>query len=196
MPHLTVLKLNAESELSMVHRWQIKQLPTLLLFADGELQARAAGVITSKQLQEFVASVLTPASKDITEPCSVNADHVLLTELEQLIACEEFEMFAQKIANLPDAVTRAPAFQLIIARVNARQITPELNGIDQHLAASIQNARRLSANEDYCQAIELLLAIDATLAEREAIASALLPILDTMTDRRLAHQYRRLWLQR
>jgi putative thioredoxin len=138
-------------------------------------------------------SVLTPMQINTTDPFN---PHVLLTELEQLIISEQFGVFAQKIASLPDAVTRAPAFQLLIARVNARQLRLETDDIHQHLAVNIQNAQRLAANEDYCQAVEVLLAIDATQDERKTIASTLLPILDTMPDRRLAHQYRRLWLQR
>ena len=193
MPNLTIVKLNVEAEVALAQRLLIKQLPTLLLFVGGELQARAAGVITGKQLQEFITSVLMPAQINATDPLSTPA---LLAELEQLIVSEQFEVFAQKIANLPDAVTRAPAFQLLIARVNARQFKPEPNDIHQHLAVSIQNARCLAASEDYCQAVEVLLAIDATHDEREIIANTLLPILDTMPDRRRAHQYRRLWLQR
>ncbi|MFP6789461.1 MAG: thioredoxin domain-containing protein [Thalassolituus sp.] len=193
MPNLTIVKLNAEAEVALAQRWQIKQLPTLLLFVGGKLQARAAGVITGKQLQEFMASVLMPTQINATD--SLNAP-ALLAELEQLIVSEQFEALAQKIATLPDAVTRAPEFQLLIARVNARQFKPEPNDHHQHVAASIQNARRLAAGEDYCQAIEILLAIEATPDEREIIANALLPILDTMPDRRRAHQYRRLWLQR
>ncbi len=53
MDDVVVAKANADEQQDLAGRYKIMQIPTLLLFKDGELAAKSIGVITKEQIVEF-----------------------------------------------------------------------------------------------------------------------------------------------
>jgi len=54
-PKLRLAKLNTEQEQSVASRWQIRSIPTLILFTDGKESARISGALSLSQLKQWVA---------------------------------------------------------------------------------------------------------------------------------------------
>lgn len=54
-PHLRLAKLNTEAEPQVAARWQIRSIPTLILFRDGREVARQSGAMPLPQLQQWLA---------------------------------------------------------------------------------------------------------------------------------------------
>lgn len=53
-PKLRFAKLNTEAENSLGNRWQIRSIPTLILFRNGKESARIAGALPLKQLKQWL----------------------------------------------------------------------------------------------------------------------------------------------
>jgi len=54
-PKVRLAKLNTEQEQSVASRWQIRSIPTLILFTDGKESARISGALSLSQLKQWVA---------------------------------------------------------------------------------------------------------------------------------------------
>ena len=54
-PKLRFAKLNTEQEQSIAGRWNIRSIPTLIIFVAGKEQARLAGAVTLEQLNNWLA---------------------------------------------------------------------------------------------------------------------------------------------
>lgn len=53
-PRLRLAKLNTEQEQALAAQWQIRSIPTLLLFNKGREQQRIAGAMSLAQLQQWL----------------------------------------------------------------------------------------------------------------------------------------------
>ena len=53
-PKLRFAKLNTEAEQNLGSRWQIRSIPTLILFKKGKESARIAGALPLKQLKQWL----------------------------------------------------------------------------------------------------------------------------------------------
>ncbi len=53
-PHLRLAKLNTEDEQSVAGRWNIRSIPTLILFKNGKESARMSGALSPSQLGEWI----------------------------------------------------------------------------------------------------------------------------------------------
>jgi len=54
---LRLAKLNTEDEQNLAGRWQIRSIPTLILFIDGKEKARTSGALSLTQLKQWVAQI-------------------------------------------------------------------------------------------------------------------------------------------
>ncbi len=54
-PKLRLAKLNTEDQQSVAGRWQIRSIPTLILFRAGKETARLSGAMTMSQLKQWLA---------------------------------------------------------------------------------------------------------------------------------------------
>jgi len=54
-PKVRLAKLNTEQEQSVASRWQIRSIPTLILFTNGKESARISGALSLSQLKQWVA---------------------------------------------------------------------------------------------------------------------------------------------
>ena len=54
-PRLRLAKLNTEEHNRVASRWNIRSIPTLLLFKEGKEIARVSGALSRQQLQQWVA---------------------------------------------------------------------------------------------------------------------------------------------
>ena len=54
-PSLRLAKLNTEEHNRVASRWNIRSIPTLLLFKGGKEIARVSGALSRQQLQQWVA---------------------------------------------------------------------------------------------------------------------------------------------
>ncbi len=54
-PALRLAKLNTEQEQSIAGRWNIRSIPTLILFVGGKEKARLAGAVPLAQLKQWLA---------------------------------------------------------------------------------------------------------------------------------------------
>lgn len=55
---LTVVKVNADGNKSLLQKYGIRGIPTLMIFKDGEVVSTKVGAMTKLQLKEFVDGVL------------------------------------------------------------------------------------------------------------------------------------------
>ncbi|RBP51309.1 thioredoxin [Arenicella xantha] len=62
-PHLRLAKLNTEEHQSVATRWQIRSIPTLILFKGGREVARVSGALSLKQLKQWLAQNGQPVGK-------------------------------------------------------------------------------------------------------------------------------------
>lgn len=53
-PSLRLAKLNTESQQAIAGRWQIRSIPTLILFVKGKEKARLAGAVPLPQLKKWL----------------------------------------------------------------------------------------------------------------------------------------------
>lgn len=53
-PRLRLGKLNTEQEPGLAGQWQIRSIPTLILFRDGREQQRVSGALSMQQLQQWL----------------------------------------------------------------------------------------------------------------------------------------------
>ncbi len=53
-PRLRLGKLNTEQESGLAGQWQIRSIPTLILFRDGREQQRVSGALSMQQLQQWL----------------------------------------------------------------------------------------------------------------------------------------------
>lgn len=53
-PSLRLAKLNTEDEQSLAGRWQIRSIPTLILFKQGKEAARVSGAMSLSQLKQWL----------------------------------------------------------------------------------------------------------------------------------------------
>ena len=53
-PQLRFAKLNTESHEKVAQRWQIKSIPTLILFKNGKEAARVSGALSHTQLKQWL----------------------------------------------------------------------------------------------------------------------------------------------
>ncbi len=53
-PRMRLAKLNTEQEQALAAQWQIRSIPTLLLFSNGREQQRIAGAMPLAQLQQWL----------------------------------------------------------------------------------------------------------------------------------------------
>jgi thioredoxin 2 len=53
-PRMRLAKLNTEQEQALAAQWQIRSIPTLLLFSNGREQQRIAGAMSLAQLQQWL----------------------------------------------------------------------------------------------------------------------------------------------
>ena len=56
-PQYRLAKLNTEDEQNLAGRWQIRSIPTLILFIDGKEKARTSGALSLTQLKQWVAQI-------------------------------------------------------------------------------------------------------------------------------------------
>lgn len=54
-PKLRLAKLNTEQEQNVAARWQIRSIPTLILFLQGKEVARVSGALSLAQLKQWLA---------------------------------------------------------------------------------------------------------------------------------------------
>lgn len=57
-PHLRLAKLDTESQQQVAARFNIRSIPTLIMFRQGREIARQSGALNAAQLQQFVAGAL------------------------------------------------------------------------------------------------------------------------------------------
>ena len=62
-PYLRLAKLDTEAHPNLASRWQIRSIPTLILFRDGQEAARVSGALSSSQLQQWLAQQGVMAAK-------------------------------------------------------------------------------------------------------------------------------------
>lgn len=62
-PYLSLAKLDTEAHPNLATRWQIRSIPTLILFRDGQEAARVSGALSSSQLQQWLAQQGVMAAK-------------------------------------------------------------------------------------------------------------------------------------
>jgi len=53
-PHYRFAKLNTEQEQNVASRWQIRSIPTLILFKHGKERARISGALSLPQLKQWL----------------------------------------------------------------------------------------------------------------------------------------------
>jgi thioredoxin 2 len=53
-PKLRFAKLDTEANQQVAARWQIRSIPTLILFKDGQEAARVSGALPGPQLQQWL----------------------------------------------------------------------------------------------------------------------------------------------
>ena len=53
-PALRLAKLNTEQQQSVANRWQIRSIPTLILFKHGKEVARLSGALSASQLKQWL----------------------------------------------------------------------------------------------------------------------------------------------
>lgn len=58
-PHVRLLKLDADAAPQSMTRYGIKSIPTLLLFAGGQLRAQQAGAMSAAQIGQWLRTQLT-----------------------------------------------------------------------------------------------------------------------------------------
>jgi thioredoxin 2 len=54
-PTMRLAKLDTESQQSVASRWQVRSIPTLILFQKGKEKARVSGALSLSQLKQWVA---------------------------------------------------------------------------------------------------------------------------------------------
>jgi thioredoxin 2 len=54
-PAIRLAKLDTQSQQSVASRWQIRSIPTLILFQQGKEKARVSGALSLSQLKQWVA---------------------------------------------------------------------------------------------------------------------------------------------
>ena len=57
-------KLDAEAQLEFAERYDIRGVPTVLLFRDGELLGRKSGFVTAGALRDWIAEHHNPSPKE------------------------------------------------------------------------------------------------------------------------------------
>ena len=55
-PNIRLAKLNTEDEQSVAARWNIRSIPTLILFKGGKEAARMSGALSASQLREWISA--------------------------------------------------------------------------------------------------------------------------------------------
>lgn len=51
-----ICKVNVDEELELTRKYQIMQIPTLILFKNGEVADRHSGVMTKSEIMEFIVA--------------------------------------------------------------------------------------------------------------------------------------------
>lgn len=55
MPQICIAKINVDDEGDLAARYQVRSIPTLLLFRDGQLISTKIGALTASQLEAWLA---------------------------------------------------------------------------------------------------------------------------------------------
>ena len=53
-PHIRLAKLNTETNQALANQWQIRSIPTLILFKGGKEQSRQSGALSPAQLKQWL----------------------------------------------------------------------------------------------------------------------------------------------
>lgn len=54
-PDITFVKVNVDEQTDLANRYQVASIPTLILFRDGRESKRSVGLLSRKQLDDFLS---------------------------------------------------------------------------------------------------------------------------------------------
>lgn len=201
---LQVIKVNADEHPQLLADYQVRGLPTLLLWHQGQLVERTSETLTLGQFRQWLAPYLADQSESLlakaqassgaqrldylreaaAQPtASLKALESLIAELfEQREQTANFEELQQRLAALSAEQRRGP----IISRIAT--VLAFAQEQDQH-AEPLQPAFQLAVAERYEEALEQLIRLHE---QGNTGAKALIVrILNLMPNRKQAHEFRR-----
>lgn len=205
-PQLQVIKVNADEHPQLLADYQVRGLPTLMLWQQGQLVERTSETLTLGQFRQWLAPYLLDKAQLLLEQAQLSSGEQRLAHLREaasqpLAPLAAYEQLVLELFALRAQPDYAAELEQWVAKLSAEQLrSPKLSRVVSVLnftktaaqqPQNLQPAFQLAVDGNYQAAVELLLEFREQAYWEEA-KQLLVRILDLMSDRKLAHYYRRL----